>query len=565
MRTITFYSYKGGVGRTLAAANFALYLTNLGLKTVVIDFDLEAPGIDAKFPLLKVPAEQKGILDYILDYQLNNEDPGSVKQICLQVPIESSESTPPLWLIPAGQYLSEEYYRKLSQLDWSFIFSEERDGVTFFQQFLAHIKQELQADFVIIDSRTGITEIAGLCTQQLADEVVMLSSLSSESIRVTKHIKRLIQQSKVAEALGKSINVKVVVSRVPKPEDLEVFKERCCEIFEVEEDKLFFLFSCPALEQEEFLAISASDKDEELVSNYVRLFYGLNLELADKNIRIEAERISSNVLLIPTEESEKKILELVAMYPHPEAYRTAMRFFSFVKNEEEMINFGWKLFELVPNDEEVQKLLAKSYLALADSWRLEDDDKKDAVRVIAPLWQKGSLTPTEMKLYAGLLEDVEQYSKSLEVALPLCDDERLDAKTRIQACSIAARSAIQCGQGEVAAELIEAIPPKQLDSSLALLAIEIRQETEDIDGAFKIAKQVLQQYYNKKLLELAVDLARQLDQVEELEEVLGNSRAIFRTFSRSSMFRRELQRLGLNKLSHKLSKEAKTSQLESEL
>jgi hypothetical protein len=41
MRVITFYSYKGGVGRTLAAANFALYLAKLGQRTVVIDFDLE--------------------------------------------------------------------------------------------------------------------------------------------------------------------------------------------------------------------------------------------------------------------------------------------------------------------------------------------------------------------------------------------------------------------------------------------------------------------------------------------------------------------------------------------
>jgi MinD-like ATPase involved in chromosome partitioning or flagellar assembly len=51
MKVITFYSYKGGVGRTLAASNFAVYLAKLGLKTVVIDFDLEAPGIDAKFGL----------------------------------------------------------------------------------------------------------------------------------------------------------------------------------------------------------------------------------------------------------------------------------------------------------------------------------------------------------------------------------------------------------------------------------------------------------------------------------------------------------------------------------
>jgi MinD-like ATPase involved in chromosome partitioning or flagellar assembly len=104
MKTITFYSYKGGVGRTLAAANFALYLAKLGRKTVLVDFDLEAPGLDAKFAQFsgfELPVDQKGLLDYILDYQKQNTDPGSIKQISLQVPIPS-KTTSPLWLIPAG-------------------------------------------------------------------------------------------------------------------------------------------------------------------------------------------------------------------------------------------------------------------------------------------------------------------------------------------------------------------------------------------------------------------------------------------------------------------------------
>ena len=537
MRTITFYSYKGGVGRTLAAANFAVYLAKLGLKTVVVDFDLEAPGIDAKFPLLKVPDEQKGILDYILDYQLNNEDPGSVKQICLQVPIESSETTTPLWLIPAGQYLSEKYYRKLSQLDWSFIFSEERDGVAFFQQFLAHIRQELQADFVIIDSRTGITEIAGLCTQQLADEVVMLSSLSSESIRVTKHIKQLIQQSKIAEALEKSIDIKVVVSRVPKPEDLVGFKEKYCKVFDIEESKLFFLFSCPALEKEEFLAISASGRDEELISNYVRLFYGLNLEVADKNIRTEIEQISSKLLLVSPEESEQKILELVALYPHPEVYRTAMHFFSFVKHKQEMRNFAWKVFELLPNDEEVQNILANEYLDLAMSYRqknmptMRDSLRKDAIQAIEPYWKRGKLAPIGIELYADILADAQQYSKSLEVALPLCKDDQLDAKLQVQLRLVAVRSASKLGQNELAEQL-------------ALVTVDMCQESEGSSRALEIASELLQHYFSKSLLEKAVFIARQLGLVEELEQDLKGSEEIIKLRNQPKMIE-EIENLGL--------------------
>ena len=280
MRTITFYSYKGGVGRTLAAANFAVYLAKLGQRTVMVDFDLEAPGMDSKFHSVGLPQPRRGLLDYILDYQDTGADPGSVQEISVEIAVESSGKVAPLWLIPAGDYLSEDYSRKLDRLDWSRIFSEEREGVAFFQQFLSRIEQELQPDFVIVDSRTGISEIAGLCTQQLADEVVMLSSLSSESIKVTRHIKQLIERSEVAKALGKSVDVKVVVSRVPKPDDLLTLQEQCAELFEIENESYSFCSRVQFWNGRNSLPLIDPEKDEDLVTDYVRLFYGLDIELA---------------------------------------------------------------------------------------------------------------------------------------------------------------------------------------------------------------------------------------------------------------------------------------------
>jgi MinD-like ATPase involved in chromosome partitioning or flagellar assembly len=364
MKTITFYSYKGGVGRTLAAVNFAVYLARLGLNTVLIDFDLEAPGIDAKFANLNIPDQQKGILDYILVFQEKNVDPGSIKQISLPINFSSSVAAP-LWLIPAGQYLSEDYSKKLSRLNWNKIFSPERNGVAFFQQFLKRIEAELKADYVIIDSRTGISEIAGLCTQQLANEVVMFSSLSSESIKVTKHIKKLIETSKIAKSLNKLINAKVVVSRVPKPDNLITLKEECVEKFDVSEENLFLLFSNPSLEINEFIAMIEPQGNDTMIASYVELFYGLNLELATENVRAEIAKAQSTLLSSPAEQAEQKISELVTLYPHPEAYRSAMRFYQLSKEPQKARDYAWKLLGAISGDVEASNMLAKSYLAAA--------------------------------------------------------------------------------------------------------------------------------------------------------------------------------------------------------
>ena len=48
-RVITFYSYKGGVGRTLALADVAVMLAKMGHRVLMVDWDLEAPGLHRFF------------------------------------------------------------------------------------------------------------------------------------------------------------------------------------------------------------------------------------------------------------------------------------------------------------------------------------------------------------------------------------------------------------------------------------------------------------------------------------------------------------------------------------
>src|SRR5215216_7662167 len=66
---ITFYSYKGGVGRTMALANIAVLLARQGLRVLAVDWDLEAPGLDRYFTgeLLPRPSPNGGLLELIGD------------------------------------------------------------------------------------------------------------------------------------------------------------------------------------------------------------------------------------------------------------------------------------------------------------------------------------------------------------------------------------------------------------------------------------------------------------------------------------------------------------------
>ena len=79
MKTITFYSYKGGVGRTLALSNIAKRLADLVKKFV--DFDLEAPGLHIKLEN-QIPKQgiQSGIVDYIYEFSTTGNIPEDISK-----------------------------------------------------------------------------------------------------------------------------------------------------------------------------------------------------------------------------------------------------------------------------------------------------------------------------------------------------------------------------------------------------------------------------------------------------------------------------------------------------
>lgn len=75
MHVITFYSYKGGTGRSMALVNIAAELIKSGLRVLIVDFDLEAPGLDT-FNLPRPQKVGKGVVEFVLDYLETNQSRG---------------------------------------------------------------------------------------------------------------------------------------------------------------------------------------------------------------------------------------------------------------------------------------------------------------------------------------------------------------------------------------------------------------------------------------------------------------------------------------------------------
>ncbi|MGH3570110.1 MAG: CATRA system-associated protein [Pseudonocardia sp.] len=179
---VTFYSYKGGVGRTFALANTAATLCRWGYRTLCIDWDLDAPGLGFYLREWQPGVLERGLVDLIDDFARGHQPDARD----YTVPISLPGARGRLDFLPAGSS-GDSYVRQVQELDWAELY--ERYGLG---EFLERCRAEWKAeyDFVLVDSRTGITDIGGICTVQLPEVLVMLFTANEQSMRGTLDVAR---------------------------------------------------------------------------------------------------------------------------------------------------------------------------------------------------------------------------------------------------------------------------------------------------------------------------------------------------------------------------------------
>ncbi|WP_025591961.1 KGGVGR-motif variant AAA ATPase [Agrobacterium tumefaciens] len=216
MYVVTFYSYKGGVGRTMALVNVAAELTRRGRRVLVIDFDLEAPGITS-FRQFAGADENIGIIDYVNNYLQSNVAPDA-SDFITECSLDIEGKALPIWVLPAGMR-DDQYGQKLAAIDWQDLY-ENRSGYLLFEDLKQQIAlNAVGFDYVLIDSRTGHTDVGGICTRQLADGVVLMFFPNTQNISGLKTIVEEIRTDSVVRERSKQLIF--CPSRVPDLDDEE--------------------------------------------------------------------------------------------------------------------------------------------------------------------------------------------------------------------------------------------------------------------------------------------------------------------------------------------------------
>jgi len=174
---VVFYSIKGGVGRSTALAACAWALAESGQRVLVLDLDLESPGLSTSLlPTSRQPAY--GITDWLVEDLVNNGD-AILEQ--MHASLGTQQRGDELIVVPSHGDNPGEYVSKLGRV-WMPGFTADGQRQTWSERLLRMIQQleeKHQPTIVLIDSRAGIDEVASACVTDLDAKLIYLFALDS--------------------------------------------------------------------------------------------------------------------------------------------------------------------------------------------------------------------------------------------------------------------------------------------------------------------------------------------------------------------------------------------------
>ncbi|MGK5034123.1 KGGVGR-motif variant AAA ATPase [Janthinobacterium sp. LB3P118] len=196
---VTFYSYKGGTGRTMALSNIAVLLArreNASVPVLMLDWDMEAPGLHHYF---EQHEERPGVLEFFeacrqqierisletVGARASGTGTGRADAALAQRVLDAIDwqqyvvrvdQGSPLYLMRAGRF-DASYSERLAQMRWDQLFDT---CPALFRCFADTLARHFR--YVLVDSRTGRTDSAGICTTLLPRKLVVVFTPNRQSL-----------------------------------------------------------------------------------------------------------------------------------------------------------------------------------------------------------------------------------------------------------------------------------------------------------------------------------------------------------------------------------------------
>jgi hypothetical protein len=228
----TLYGLKGGVGRSTVLSAWAWHLAKLGHVVLVVDLDLESPGVSS----LLLPSDWQpayGIVDWFVEDAVGNADIDLLRLMVAPSPL-SNDTPGQILVAPCGSPLDGDYLAKLSR---AYVDMPNGRGPRLFGERLAEMLDQLteqyHPDVVLLDSRAGLHDLAAIATTRLD----AMTFLFAAGTRQTWDGYRILLRSWAKHPnVARDIRgrLRVVAAQIPETERvsyLERFRQSAYDVF----------------------------------------------------------------------------------------------------------------------------------------------------------------------------------------------------------------------------------------------------------------------------------------------------------------------------------------------
>jgi MinD-like ATPase involved in chromosome partitioning or flagellar assembly len=227
---ISFFSFKGGVGRTSTLVATALTLARNGHRVAIVDLDLEAPGLATIFS--PDNSENSGVIDYLLEKKIQGND-WKLRTNLLSISDRAllGDDGESIQLLPAGT-IDNNYLEKLARLDFQNLVNSE------LQSTMVDMLSELESavrplDFILMDARAGFHDIGGLAISNLCHAAVIFGTQSRQSWAGLTHVIRHLASPGIDDRLPLILahSMAPSIGTSGREQELTEFRERAYDVF----------------------------------------------------------------------------------------------------------------------------------------------------------------------------------------------------------------------------------------------------------------------------------------------------------------------------------------------
>lgn len=233
---LTLFGIKGGVGRSTATAVLAWRLAQRGHRTLVIDLDLESPGVGTTLlPVDRAP--DFGLVDGLVEDAVGQADTALLEAMVAPSPLAEG-SGGELWVAPAGGRARPgySYLPKLARA-YSELSTGEPERILSFgkrlHDLICRLEDALQPDVVLLDSRAGLHDIAALSITRMQATSLLFAVDSPQTWQAYGALFE-VWRAHFDRAQGFRDNLKMVAAQIPETETqeyLESFRQRSYDLF----------------------------------------------------------------------------------------------------------------------------------------------------------------------------------------------------------------------------------------------------------------------------------------------------------------------------------------------